>query len=87
MVEEKVVLVIDEVLVKMGEVDDEGKEEDMEDGTGGENIGSCSVGGNMGHCFSLVSSSSSDSSSVTSLLVTSAHALSLASSTVSFPLP
>ena len=36
MVEEKVVLVIVEVLVKMGEVDDEGKEEDVEDGTGGE---------------------------------------------------
>ena len=35
-VEEKVVLVIVEVLVKMGEEGDESKEEDVEDGTGGE---------------------------------------------------
>ena len=76
-VEEKVVLVIVEVLVKMGEVDDEGKEEDVEDGTGEENMGSFITRSN--------SSPSSDSLSITSLLVASAHALSLASSTVSFP--
>jgi len=35
-VEEKVVLVIVEVLVKIGEGVDERKEEDVEDGTGGE---------------------------------------------------
>ena len=35
-VEEKVVLVIVEVLVKIGEEGDESKEEDVEDGTGGE---------------------------------------------------
>ena len=35
-VEEKVVLVIVEVLVKIGEEGDERKEEDVEDGTGGE---------------------------------------------------
>ena len=77
MVEEKVVLVIVEVLVKMGEVDDERKEEDVEDGTGEEN---------MGNFFTRSKSSpSSDSLSITSLLVTRAYALSLASSSVSFP--
>jgi len=76
-VEEKVVLVIVEVLVKIGEEGDERKDEDVEDGTGGENIASFFT--------NLESSPSSDSSSITSLLVTSAHALTLASSSVSFP--
>jgi len=76
-VEEKVVLVIVEVLVKIGEEGDERKDEDVEDGTGGVNIASFFTNSE--------SSPSSDSSSITSLLVTSAHALTLASSSVNFP--
>ena len=77
-VEEKVVLVEEEVLVKMGEEGNEKKGEDVEDGTGVESIGSF---------ITRSRSSSSDSLSVTALPVTGAHslALALASSTVIFP--
>jgi len=90
-VEEKVVLVIEEVLVKIGEGGDERKEEDVEDGTGGENMGHFFTRPGdkywAVHCSS--SSSSSDSSSDITPPVAGAQALAraLAYSLVSFPPP
>jgi len=97
-VEEKVVLVVAEVLVKMGEVNDEGKEEDMEDGTVEEIVGHFFT--RSGDKYWAVHSSSSSSTSSDSSLVTAPQvegsqalalgsilALALASSTVSFPPP